>query len=222
MGRPKAGYRLKDGTRVPGVTTIIGRFKDSGGLMWWAFEQGKAAERGEIESLYDKRDEAAESGTLAHDMIELYLRGDQPDSVIKDDQSAEIVRKAWRGFNSFLKWADQTRMEVIATEESLVSEKYRFGGTPDAIMRANSKLLLGDWKTGNKLYPDMLIQLAAYKQLWEENHPKDKIEGFEMMRFSKEEADFVHAHFDQLDDAWEMFLLYRKAYDLDKKLKKRI
>ena len=62
MGRPTLGYRLKDGTKVPGVTTIIGRFKDSGGLLWWAFEQGQAAERGEINSLYDKRDAAAEAG----------------------------------------------------------------------------------------------------------------------------------------------------------------
>jgi len=64
MARPASGYRLKDGTRVPGVTTIIGRFKDSGGLLYWAFEQGQAAERGEISNLYDKRDEAADAGTL--------------------------------------------------------------------------------------------------------------------------------------------------------------
>ncbi len=36
MGRPKAGYRLSDGTKVPGVTTIIGGRKQTGGLMWWA------------------------------------------------------------------------------------------------------------------------------------------------------------------------------------------
>ena len=55
MARPKGGYRLKSGESVPGVTTIIGRFKDSGGLLWWAFEQGKAFERGEIHGLYEKR-----------------------------------------------------------------------------------------------------------------------------------------------------------------------
>ena len=65
MPHPKQGYKTQDGKRAPGVTTIIGRFKDSGGLLWWAFEQGKAAERGEINSLYDKRDEAGDAGTLA-------------------------------------------------------------------------------------------------------------------------------------------------------------
>ena len=75
MPHPKSGYKLKDGSKVPGVTTIIGRFKDSGGLLWWAFEQGKSAERGEISSLYDKRDEAADAGTLAHSMVEAHIDG---------------------------------------------------------------------------------------------------------------------------------------------------
>jgi len=76
MGRPKGGYINKNGIRVPGTTTIIGRFKDSGGLLYWAFEQGKAAQRGEISSLYDKRDEAGEAGTIAHALIEMHLRGE--------------------------------------------------------------------------------------------------------------------------------------------------
>ena len=75
MARPKGGYKV-DGKRVPGVTTIIGRFKDSGGLMWWAFGQGQAAERGEINSLYDKRDEAAEAGTIAHALVEMHIAGE--------------------------------------------------------------------------------------------------------------------------------------------------
>ena len=53
---PKFGYRDESNKRVPGTTTIIGRFKDSGGLLYWACEQGKAIERGEISKLYDKRD----------------------------------------------------------------------------------------------------------------------------------------------------------------------
>lgn len=76
MPHPTQGYRLKDGTRVPGVTTIIGRFKDSGALLYWACEQGKAIERGEISKLYDKRDSSAESGTICHDLVEKFLKGE--------------------------------------------------------------------------------------------------------------------------------------------------
>jgi len=82
---------------------------------------------------------------------------------------------------------------------------------------------MGDWKTSNAIYPDHIIQLAAYKVLWEENHPDQPITGgFHLCRFSKEHGDFAHHFWSELDDAWEQFLLFRQAYDIDKKLKKRV
>jgi len=218
MARPASGYRLKDGTRVPGVTTIIGRFKDSGGLLYWAFEQGQAYERGEISTLYDVRDKAAEAGTLAHNMVEAHLRGKKPIELVSD----EIYQQAWQGYQNYLAWEKTTNMKIVSLETPMVSEKYRFGGTPDAMM-VGGKLAMGDWKTSNAIYPDHIIQLAAYKVLWEENHPDQPINGgFHLCRFSKEHGDFAHHFWSELDDAWEQFLLFRQAYDIDKKLKKRV
>jgi len=218
MARPASGYRLKDGTRVPGVTTIIGRFKDSGGLLYWAFEQGQAAERGEISNLYDKRDEAADAGTLAHNLVEEHLKGNEPTILIGDD----IGKQAWQGYQNYLRWEKTTNMKIVSLETPMVSEVYKFGGTPDAMM-VGGKLAMGDWKTSNAIYPDHIIQLAAYKVLWEENHPDQPIDGgFHLCRFSKEHGDFAHHFWSELDDAWEQFLLFRQAYDIDKKLKKRV
>ena len=61
---PTQIYKTKDGKRVPSVTTITGRFKESGGLIWWAWDLG-------IQGIdYRKvRDSAADAGTLAHAMI---------------------------------------------------------------------------------------------------------------------------------------------------------
>ena len=220
MARPQSGYRNKDGKRVPGVTTIIGRFKDSGGLMYWACEQGKAIERGEISKLYDKRDEAAEAGTLAHEMVEASISGNEVPDLSK--YPIGVVKQALQGHENYLKWADTTNMQITEQEIPLVSERYQFGGTPDAIM-VKGELALGDWKTSNGVYPDYLIQLAAYKVLWEENHPDRPITGgFHLCRFSKEHADFTHHFWSELDDAWEQFKLFRKAYEIDKKLKIRV
>lgn len=44
MATPSGGYRNKDGKRVPSVTTVLGRFKDSGGLIKWAYNQGREHE----------------------------------------------------------------------------------------------------------------------------------------------------------------------------------
>ena len=222
MPHPKGGYKLKDGTRVPGVTTIISRFKDSGGLLHWAFAQGQAAERGEISNLYDKRDEAAEAGTLAHSMVEAHINGTAMPDLSKYPK--EIAKHANQGYSNFVQWSTTNSISIVHQEEELVSEVYQFGGSPDAIgIDAQHRFCIIDWKTSNAIYQDYLIQIAAYRVLWEENHPDKPITGgFHLLRFSKEHADFAHHYWSELDDAWEQFKLFRKAYDLDKKLKQRV
>lgn len=221
MARPKGGYKTKDGKRVIGVTTVTGRFKDSGGLLWWAFEQGKAAERGEIDSLYDKRDEAGDAGTLAHDMVESYVKfADPPDL---SNYTDEVIRLGTQGFENFKTWKANSRIEILEQEVPLVSEVYRYGGCLDAIGKdSTDQLCLLDWKTGG-IYVEQLLQIRAYKQLWEEENPdKPLTGGFHLCRFAKEHADFSHHFWSELDDAWSQFKLLRKAYDLDKLLKKRV
>jgi hypothetical protein len=78
-----------------------------------------------------------------------------------------------------------------------------------------------DLKTSSGIYRDHLIQVAAYRHLWEENTGGKITGGFHILRFSREDGDFSHHFFPELDDAWEMFKHLRAAYDLDLKLKKR-
>ena len=66
------------------------------------------------------------------------------------------------------------------------------------------------------------VLIAAYKQLWEENHPDRPITGgYHLLRFDKEHADFTHHFWTELDEAWSQFQIFRQAYDIDKRLKKR-
>jgi len=219
MPHPKSGYKLNNGQKAPGVTTIIGRFKDSGALLWWAFAQGKLAEQGTINSLYDRRDEAAEAGTLAHALVEAHIN-EEPLPDLPDDETGQ---RAWQGYENYLRWAEDNRIKIVKQEMELVSEKYQFGGCPDAIgIDSRGLTCLLDWKTSNGIYQDYLIQLAAYKHLWDVNNPDNPIAGgFHLIRFSKENADFAHHYWSELDDAWDQFKLFRQAYELDKKLKKR-
>ena len=217
---PTQPYILADGNRVSGVTTILGRFKDSGGLLWWAFEQGKAMQRGEINGLYDKRDEAADLGTIVHEMVEAHIDG--MNYTVPDELTEAQKEQVWGAYGAYFEWQQSVSMEFVAQEIPLVSEQYRFGGCPDAIAWVNNKLSLVDWKTSNKVYPDYMMQLAAYKILWEENNPDDRIEGFHLCRFSKDYGDFSHHYFPELDLAEQQFLLLLQAYNNDKILKKRV
>lgn len=213
MPTPRQGYRTKDGARIPSVTTIISKFKESGGLVHWAWDLG-------IQGLdYRKvRDEAASSGTFAHAMVEAWIKGEDPEQV---DGPDELIMKARNAYMLFLEWAGQTKLKVTDTEVGLVSEKYRFGGTLDAML-ISDRLSLGDWKTSNHVYADYLFQLAAYAILWEENRPDQLITGgFHLMRFAKDTPDFSHHYWGELEEAKEGFLLMRRLYDIKATLDKR-
>ena len=94
MARLISDYKNSSGDRIPGTTTVIGRFKDSGALMFWAFRQGQSG----AASLYEKRDEAAESGTIAHDMIESFILS-KPQPIVS--AAPEIMARASNAFKQF-------------------------------------------------------------------------------------------------------------------------
>jgi hypothetical protein len=113
-------------------------------------------------------------------------------------------------------------MTIIATEVPLVSEAHQFGGTLDFVCEIDGVICLGDFKTSGAIYPEMLMQLAAYRHLWNECRPDQMITGpSHLLRISKSSPDFGHYSFGDLSDAWELFLLARRAYDLKAVLKKR-
>jgi hypothetical protein len=212
MATQKGGYWL-DGQRLPSVTTVLSRFKESGGLIHWAWSLGK-----EGKDYRAERDKAATIGTIAHEMVECHIRNTIFDPTQYDD---ELVFRALKCFGAFLEWASSTNLTPAETEKPLISTKYRFGGTLDAML-INGKLALGDWKSSNAVYGDYLCQLAAYGKLWEENFPDRPIEGgYHLIRFDKENGDFHHHWYGDLSEAWRMFELLREAYDIDKRLSKR-
>ncbi len=222
MPHPKGGYKLKDGTRVPGVTTVIGRFKDSGALMFWAWDQGRNGH-----DFRETRDKAAEAGTVAHALVEYHISGKSDAEItalIEEERiSKEVLEKAYQAYENYLNWERTTRLKVVKTEMSLVSETHKFGGTFDgiAVVDIDGVRSLADWKTGG-IYTEALVQCAAYKGLWEEHYPDQPIEGgYHIVSFSRESGDFTHKYFSNLDEGWRQFLLLREAYDIDKRLKKR-
>jgi hypothetical protein len=206
-------YKLADGTKVPGVTTVLGRFKESGALIHWAWSQGKDGK-----DYRESRDTAANAGTAAHSLVEAHIKGLEADLSAYD---APTLEKARTAFNAFLEWANSSHLKPVKSEVSLISEQYRFGGTLDAML-INGKLAIGDWKTSGGIYSDMLAQVAAYGQLWEENFPNEPITGgYHIMRFDKNHGDFSHHWYPELKDGWEYFKRVREAYDFDKILRKR-
>jgi hypothetical protein len=208
-------YKDRTGKRIPSVTTILSRFKDSGGILYWANQQGL-----EGKTLDQARVEVTTPGSIGHLMVEAHICGRD---FSPGEYAPEFVEKARAAFDAYLTWEKMTAISFRHTEVPLVSDKHRYGGTLDAIGLIGNSLVLCDWKCANAVYADYLYQLAAYKTLWEENYPDHPITGgFHLCRFAKEQGDFSHHFFPSLDDEAETFLAMRALYDRVKRAEKRV
>jgi hypothetical protein len=209
-------YKSSDGKRVPSVTTILSRFKQCDGLMAWAFQQGQDGL-----DFRESREDAAGAGTLAHQMIESFVLGDDPEYITGPEEQLALAREAFQGFR---RWMDSTKFEIKHTEMGLVSDAYMFGGTLDCIGIVGGRHVLGDWKSSNRIYSDYLCQLGGYAILWEEQFPDKPLHEAHLLRFGKEDGSFHHHSWQRktLDVGMESFLLLRKAYANESILKKAV
>jgi hypothetical protein len=222
--RPKTGYRLADGTEVPGVTTIAGRFKNSGAIVQWAFRQGRLG----LPSLYAKLDQEADIGTCVHDMVGLAFRGKGDEEIQFFAQQAlpdpVDFGRAMAGFRAYRAWEQSFKVRVVDSELSLVSEKHKYGGTLDFTAVVGNELALLEIKTASGIYADHLIQGSAYKPLYEERFPERALTGgYHVIRLPKDGSSFAHHHYPwkQLRPCWRLFKLYRQAFDLAKQVEDR-
>ena len=215
-GRP-AAYKTADGKRVPGVTTILSRFKESGGLIHWAWNLGTQGI-----DYRAARDAAGDVGHLAHQWIDDHLHG-RDLAPSPDGTSPDTRDKAGAALQAFRDWTRQVRLEVLDTERPLISEQHRFGGTYDAIAVCDGTLMLLDWKSSNRIYPEYVCQIAAYRALIHENAKGAAVpEAACLLRVGKEMGDFHYHSFPPavLDVGWAAFLHMRALYDIDATLKK--
>ena len=207
-------YKNAAGKRIAGVTTIIGNIGwGREQLMYWAWNEGI-----EGRNYRDTKQEAADSGTIAHSFIEAHLRGKE--YVPSLDINPDIVSKAEKAFQNFLHWKSMVDFRILSLEEHLVSERYQYGATPDCIAVINGKNCLFDWKASNGIYESYLIQVSAYKVVWEEVHSDILIDGGHYLyRMDKESAAWTLHYWEDLSLAWEAFLCAKKLHDLKKLIK---
>lgn len=158
-------YRRKNGTLVPGATTVIGDNIGWNGkslISWAAFEARRGRDHNEI------RERAARIGTMAHALIEAELTGEKKSFDNAEYASAEqqAAMTAYSAFRKFVQ--DGHELVVEHCEIQLASEKYAFGGTIDFVGKMNGEPVIIDFKTSSKIHPEHRIQISAYQELWRE------------------------------------------------------
>lgn len=167
-------YKL-DGDWVPGVTTLIGDGLPKKALMYWSartvaeyvannadgVEQLRQLGVGPMvaalkEIPWQKRDDAADRGTVVHTIAERVTRGE---TVEVDDLHAGYVEAA-------VAFLDDFGVTPRVVERPHFHVEHRWAGTPDLIgdvAALDGDLAVIDWKTADSgVWPEVCLQLAPY------------------------------------------------------------
>ena len=205
-------YKTSDGTRVKSVTTLINLHLgwNKQVLVNWA--KGQAMKGQDATKVMN---EAAEIGTLAHLLCENFIKNEETDV---DDYSKNQIKSAELAFIAFKDWDKQVKPEYVESEIKLIDDDLCVGGTCDLILEIDGKLYIGDLKTSKGLYAEFIVQLAAYRYMYEKQ-TGNKLSGGRLLRLDKNGAGFEdHAiPLEKLDWGWKVF---KNLIELDNLKKK--
>ena len=99
--------------------------------------------------------ERANIGSDAHDLFERMGRGEDVRSITHPDLQGYVDR-----FSEFL---DDFQPSFLVQEETVWSNTHRYAGSFDAIAEIGGETVVVDFKTTKSVYPEVGLQLAAYR-----------------------------------------------------------
>lgn len=165
---------------ISSVTTVLGVKHKWHLTEWWKTQTALAAmthlpellEVGTVEEGIklirsiptEIRDRAAQLGTRVHTQSDMPLGGHESDAKgFETDPDTYPYLEAYRGFLTFL---EAHRGRIISSEHAVWNKTDGYAGTYDRLIdfgcECHKGLWLVDLKTGKDLYPDHVLQLAAY------------------------------------------------------------
>lgn len=209
-GKPK--LLLKDGTRVPGATTICGQL-DKPYLVKWANKLGK---QGIDVTRYV--DSTAILGTLIHLIVESHITREPVD--LTDYEEAKILEAENIFFTHYLPWEKQHKIELIFCEKQFVSEVYKYGGIIDFYCKLDDKYTIVDFKTSKSISAEHILQVSSYIQLLQENgYQVDQILILDVKKEIESPLEEKLMKADEVEDYWNLFKVLIDVYYAKKKLK---
>lgn len=196
-----------NGKRLLGVTTALSAISKGDGLLQWAANQAVDYLKSNLPGREDypltgtseqyeedlsliylgakyawkaKRDEAASIGTIAHDWVEHYLKGEDPEWPV-DPHACKSAEAA-------LQWIQSVKWETVAIEHQVYIPELDVAGICDWYARIDGVLAVPDWKTSKALHPSYAYQTAAYLHALEEEFG-EKIPNRWLIRIDKETGE---------------------------------
>ena len=163
--------------------------------------------------------ERADIGTDVHDAFDQLSKGETLGRVTPE------VEPYLKHFDQFVK---DFQPNFLMTEETIFSDKHRYAGTFDWIAEIGGEVVVGDWKTTRQTYPEVGLQLAAYRYADYVQRsdgaqvplPKN-ISGGAVFHMSPDAYELIPMKCDE--EIFEVFLALRNTvFEWDKDISKRV
>lgn len=161
-------YYTNDGKIFwPSVTTILDVYPKGFGFDQFLKDVGN--------NVSEIANRAAAIGSKTHQLTELLNNGEEL-KWADDEGNARYTLEEWKLVLRFYDFWQKCAPTLIANEKNFCSEKLRFGGTLDRVLKIAGKTYLVDIKTSNYIHKSHELQLAAYAELWNEFNPHEPID----------------------------------------------
>lgn len=225
MGRPARywnhGVDHREGDddfMVVGVTTVINKWGDKGGMVHAAWKLGMEGQN--YRELWDRK---RDIGTAIHAMVPRWLASEAPDQCHEYEKLHAVDQeRAYRGLQSFQRWFEESKLDFLTCEQPFVSRMHKYGGTPDALLKSEAgEYVIADIKSGRYYPKETAAQLGAYRTLLRENgYTESPIQRGVILRFDPDSNEF--SHFERgpetIEKGWTLFHYLLEAYYADKEI----
>ena len=152
-------YKRSKDLYYPSVTTILQYMPKNKFFDNWLKDVGHSAD------LIMRK--AGKEGTQVHEAAEALVLGKEV-NWMDDYGNAKYSQLVWEMILKFYDFWSTYKPELISTEEFVFSDKHKYAGTADLLVKMNGETWLLDIKTSNNLHRSYNLQLAAYAKALEE------------------------------------------------------
>lgn len=224
MFQPYGHKYTVDNKRVNSVTQALSIIAKPALISWAArmaaeyfkdqVEPGKKYDEVQLMTIFEnakgahwkKKVDAGNLGTFVHNWVEDYINGKNPTIPVNKDLKKSVQK--------FLDWQKKHKVKFLLSEQQVYSRKYNYTGTLDFICIIDGKMYIGDLKTSSGIYPEMLIQTAAYRFAREEEYPEEEYAGQVIVKVGKADGSLEVAVIRDYKWYSKMFMAFVAALKL--------
>lgn len=152
-------YTDENGNYYPSATTLLEAYPKPAQLIMWMKEVGSKAD--------EIRDAAGKRGSSVHQLTEDYDQGIEC-TLLDEYGKPKYSLDEWAMFERYVEFTKNHQPEHHLIEQTFISSGLGFAGTIDRVCTIDGKTYVLDIKTSNGIYNSYWLQLAAYRELYDD------------------------------------------------------